>query len=160
MDALMTRKPSKPLREAQEAIDKLTALSDGIDEYAWVLSSSTGEITLGFLQMPFPAWLKYLAPDGKSFRMGPINQAYEIAYFEADAYFGQPDSSLWKHTEPETFGINDRRVVKERHAIRVIERIVNPKTGDLEDLDVIKWPVSVGGKIIGVAGMVLATMKV
>jgi PAS domain-containing protein len=98
-----------------------------------------------FLHLPWPAWIK--SPDGEMLAMNP---AYTSRY-GVENYEGSRDAP-WPDEIRRKFSENDRDVARSGLPSTFIERLTNPKTGTVENVTVIKFPVYSGPDLVGVGG--------
>ncbi len=135
----------------RDLIDKLEFYHERICQKETVYLNKLTELTAFFLSSPMPSWVK--DPDG---RMMFCNYIYEKEFgISPELYNAQFDSKFWSEREADSFDLNDRTVVKSGAAAKFIERIYNQKQNVNQDLEVWKWPITVGGKLVGIAGQVI-----
>lgn len=103
-----------------------------------------------FLGCPMPAWFK-----DTSLRMTMINSAY-TAWFglELVDYEGKLDERVHSKLDVSEYRKNDLAVLAACRPLRFKEQALL-KSGKKCELTVIKYPVRLGGTVIGVAGLVL-----
>lgn len=95
---------------------------------------------------PTPCWIK-----GTDCRMLYINPAYEKEFgVSKDEYVGEKDGQPWDDETAVGFKSNDSIVAKSGESKTFIEDIlINNKTTPYK---ILKWPVYLNGRLIGIAG--------
>lgn len=135
----------------KDLINQLEFHNNRISQQDTLYSNKLTELTAFMLTSPMPAWIKDI--DG---RMLFCNYTYKKDYgISPESYNAQFDEKFWSKREANCFNENDQKVVSGRKAEKFIERIYNQKIETHQDLEVWKWPITVGGKLIGVAGQVI-----
>lgn len=127
------------LARLKEVDAKLTLY---FDQLTW-----TDYIEQFFTHLPWPAWIK--AEDGT---MVAINPAYAARYgINESTYQGTKDEP-WPPEVRRVFSDNDLEVAKSGVPCTYVERVENPKTGQRENITVVKFPVYAGPDLVGVGG--------
>lgn len=129
-------------RELEELTSRLNARDRNIN-----LTSDA--IVQTFLDCPMPSWFK-----DTDLRMVVINSAYTKWFgITIGEYEGNKDNKVHK-LDVSDYRKNDLAVLAANRALRFKEQ-ARLRNGKSCELTVIKYPVRLGGTIIGVAGLVL-----
>lgn len=108
-------------------------------------------IAMGMLYCPLPCWMK----GWPSLNMLVINKAYEDIYgIQAAEYVGHNDKAVWGEEVATHFHMADVEAFESGAAVFRQETFRNPKTGMVETIDAIKWPVRMNGSTVGIAGII------
>lgn len=108
--------------------------------------------------IPLPMWLK--DTDGT---MLFLNKQYEDTFliprgYEANDYVGHKDDAVWGDEIAVAFQLNDRKVIRSKKPVRTIEPLIDEE-GDTYYCEILKYPRSASGRVIGISGIVLKTAK-
>lgn len=104
------------------------------------------------MDLPWPQWLK-----DRNGTMIAVNPAYEImflaprGYVKSD-YVGERDESVWPADIAVAFREHDAVVLRTREPQDFFEEVVMPD-GSRKTLRFLKFPRTVGGAVVGIAGM-------
>lgn len=143
--ALYQERPVERHCQTMDALTQLKAVDAKLTLHYRQLAESD-YVSEYFFHLPWPAWVKSL--DGKVIAMNP---AYSTRYgAEKDDI-----EVFWPEEARRAFGENDREVARTGRASTYVERISNPKTGQLENLTVVKFPVYSGPDLVGVGGFAI-----
>lgn len=95
---------------------------------------------------PNPCWIK-----GTNGRMLYVNPAYTSEFgIEPEEYIGDKDSKHWGDATAAIFRGNDNLVASRGTAMTFIEDV--PMDGNTVKYKIVKWPVYLRGKLVGIAG--------
>ncbi len=134
-----------------DRLSRLEELERKINNRENILLSSHNPLTGFMLTHPLPAWVKDLGG-----RMMFCNDAYEKHYGISPAVYNDKyDSQVWSEEEAKRFRKHDLEVEEARTFKRFKEKIYNEARQCYQELDVIKWPVTIGGYLLGIAGQVI-----
>lgn len=137
--------------DTKQKLDLLEQLDKKISNRENILLGSHNCLTGFMLTHPMPAWVKDL--EG---RMMFCNESYERHYgISPTVYNDNFDKHVWSKEEAAKFRENDLIVEKQRKQKRFKEKIFNEKKECYQELDVLKWPVAIGGYLLGIAGQVI-----
>lgn len=118
------------------------------------LDSRASELISFISCCPYPAWIK-----DYDTRMIYVNPAYETEYkVTVEEYNTKLDFEMWHNDSSKEYGINDKAVMESHEHVELQETYVDIHGGE-HILNVVKWPLSREGDIIGVAGMVIPTWQ-
>lgn len=134
-----------------ELLKRLDEINNRITRRDNIYLNKLTELTAFMLTCPMPSWVK-----GLNGRMMFCNHAYEQEYgISPTIYNDKLDTSFWTKKEASSFRKHDLEVEETRCSKRFKEKIFNRKKSTYQELEVIKWPVTVGGSLLGIAGQVL-----
>ena len=95
---------------------------------------------------PTPCWIK-----GTDGRVLYVNPAYTAEFgVHVDDYMGDKDGKHWGHAIAVAFRDNDKIVASRGTAMTFIEDV--PIGDETVKYNMVKWPVYLHGKLIGIAG--------
>jgi PAS domain-containing protein len=106
---------------------------------------------LGFFEYaPIPMWVKHWP----TLKMIVTNEAYAERYgIERVDYTGNVDGEIWAQETADAYAHNDTDAAL-KGGFYGTETITNGRTGKREELTVYKWPITIDGEVVGIAGMV------
>jgi PAS domain-containing protein len=134
-----------------QEIEQLKEINEKLDRKQLTFLQNSNCLTSFMLTLPMPAWVKDL-----NGRMMFCNYKYETSFgISPTKYNGKLDSAVWSKDESREFRKNDLEVEKQRIPVKFKEKIFNEKLKEWQELEVVKWPVTIGGFLLGIAGMVL-----
>lgn len=133
-----------------DELSRLKEVDERLEKKQLTFFQNSNCLTSFMLTMPFPGWVKDL--EG---RMMFCNYQYENDFgISPVIYNGKLDSQAWSKEEASRFRKHDLEVEKSRKPIKFKEKIFNEKLKVWQELDVTKWPVTIGGFLLGIAGVV------
>jgi hypothetical protein len=140
--------------EISQRLEALAEVTERLNEREEFYLSAVTELSGFMLTCPKPCWIKGI--DGV---MIYVNDCYESEYgIEPHSYTGSKDNSVWKPEEAWAFKSNDDLVLSTMTGHQFSETVYNPAQKQKQILYVLKWPIRVGGRVLGVAGMVLESV--
>jgi PAS domain-containing protein len=108
------------------------------------------------VDIPLPMWMKDIK--GK---MLFLNSQYEETFllprgYNSGDYVGYKDHAVWSKEVSDDFAKNDAKVVRYKKPIKNIEKL-DDGSGGVTYCEILKYPRTINGKVIGISGIVLRT---
>ncbi len=106
-----------------------------------------------FQDLPFPAYIKSVLPNGST-RMARINTQFEQALgIQADLYFGRSDAEVFGAEHVTASIETDTACITTGAPVASSPTFWNAYAGEHQTWNGVKWPIYANGKIIGICGM-------
>lgn len=158
----------KVIAENYKLVEKLqnriAYLENEISNLKITLTNEAKEVTIlrnqlllfesSHVDIPLPMWMK--DTNGKMIFLNRIYEDYFLLPINKsmEDYIGNTDNAIWDKEIADKFIKNDQKVIRTKKYIRTIE-YVNGKDGTLFPVEILKYPRTINGKVIGISGMVL-----
>lgn len=137
------------IQDLSQNIELLEAMETRLAVASQFLLTYERELISFISCLPYPAWIKDYHT-----RMIYVNPAYEKAYSVAvEDYNGKQDFEVWHNDFSNEYKTNDIQVMRTGKHVELKETFEDASS-TIHTIDVLKWPLTNGGVVLGVAGMV------